>query len=103
MGLVILMRSSDADTMLNYINPKAIRPEDVMIFTRSGCPFCSRAKGILSDAGIDYEEIKIDRDSNQRGVRAITGSDTVPQMFANGKYIGDSKANADYFGVKQAA
>jgi len=94
---------SDADTMLDYINPKAIRPEDVVLFTRSGCPFCSRAKGILQDSGIDYEEIKIDRDTNQRGVRAITGSDTVPQMFANGKYIGDSKAIADYFNVEKAA
>ena len=94
---------SDADTMLDYINPKAIRPEDVVIFTRSGCPFCSRAKGILHDAGVDYEEIKIDRDTSQRGVRAITGSDTVPQMFTNGKYVGDSKAIADYFKVEQAA
>jgi glutaredoxin-like protein len=94
---------SDADTMLDYINPKASRPEDIVLFTRSGCPFCSRAKGILHDAGIDFEEIKIGRDTPIRSVRAITGANSVPQMFANGKYIGDSDAIADYFKVGQAA
>lgn len=94
---------SDADTMLDYINPTAVKPEDILIFTRVGCPFCARTKGILHDAGVDYEEIKIDRDLSIRAVRAVTGTDSVPQMFANGKYIGDSEAIAEYFKVEKAA
>ena len=41
---------SDADTMLNYIAPDAPRPLDVTVFTRPGCEYCARAKGMLHDA-----------------------------------------------------
>ena len=45
---------SDADTMLAYLAPEAAKPLDVTVFTREGCPFCVRAKGVLHDAGIDF-------------------------------------------------
>ena len=35
---------SDADTMLQYINPTAKLPDQVAIFTREGCQYCARAK-----------------------------------------------------------
>jgi hypothetical protein len=53
---------SDADTMLAYIAPNAAKPLDVTLFTREGRPFCSRAKGILRDAGIQYDELVLNRD-----------------------------------------
>lgn len=40
---------SDADTMLAFINPEAVKPAAVSIITRPGCPFCAQAKQILSD------------------------------------------------------
>jgi peroxiredoxin len=46
---------SDADTMLNYLAPSAAKPLDVTIFTRKGCPHCSRAKARLDETGIPYE------------------------------------------------
>ena len=30
-----------------YIDPNGARPHDVAVFTRDGCPFCARAKGLL--------------------------------------------------------
>ena len=33
---------SDADTMLKYVNPKAVVPEPVVIFAKPGCPHCAR-------------------------------------------------------------
>ncbi len=88
---------SDADTMLEYINPNATKPDDVVIFTKAGCPFCARAKGILHDAGIDFEEIQLGQGLTIRAVRAATGADSVPQVFVNGEYLGDSAAVAERF------
>lgn len=81
---------SDADTMLAYINPKAAKPLDVTLFSKPGCPFCARAKSMLSDNGIAYEEIVLGRDVSLRSVRAATGADKVPQVFIGGTRIGGS-------------
>lgn len=87
---------SDADTMLNYINPQAEKPKAVTIITKPGCPFCANAKRTLKEHGIDYEEISTGHDATLRSVRAITGKDTVPQIFIEGEHIGDSEALAKY-------
>lgn len=79
---------SDADTMLHYINPEAKAPADVTIFSRDGCPFCARAKAMLSDNGYRYTEIKVGRDIPLKAVRAVAGRDSVPQIFIDGEYVG---------------
>lgn len=48
---------SDADSMLDYLAPGARKPLDATVFTRDGCPFCLRTKGLLSDANIAFEEL----------------------------------------------
>jgi glutaredoxin-like protein len=83
---------SDADTMLNYINPNARKPQAISIITRPGCPFCATAREILADNGMEYEEIVLGHDATLRSVRAITGKETVPQVFIDGVYIGGSEA-----------
>ncbi|MEN9503011.1 MAG: hypothetical protein RI964_2296 [Pseudomonadota bacterium] len=81
---------SDADTMLNYIAPAAPKPLDVTVFTRVGCPFCARAKGLLRDAGIDFDELVLNQDYRNQTLRAVAGADMVPQVFINGQHIGGS-------------
>lgn len=80
--------NSDADTMLDYIAPDAKRPLDVTVMSRPGCPFCAKAKGLLSDAGIAYEELVLNRDYTSRSLYAMAGLDSVPQVFINGDHIG---------------
>ncbi len=87
---------SDADTMLAYINPQAEKPADMVLFTKPGCSFCARAKGMLSEYGYAFEEIQLNREVSIRSVRAATGQDHVPQMFVNGDYVGDSDAVAEW-------
>ena len=82
---------SDADTMLNYINSQAKAPEAVSIITKPGCPFCARAKEMLTEKGFTYDEISIGHDAHLRSVRAITGKETVPQVFIGGQHIGGSE------------
>ncbi|MGB5679231.1 MAG: glutathione peroxidase [Gammaproteobacteria bacterium] len=82
---------SDADTMLGYIAPKAAAPLDVTVFSREGCPYCVRAKGMLHDAGIDFDELVLNRDFSESTIRAVSGHSTVPQVFINGYRIGGSE------------
>ena len=82
---------SDADTMLQYIAPDAEKPKDVTIFIREGCEYCVRAKGMLADAGLQYEELVLNRGYTEATIRAVTGKSTVPQIFINGQYIGGSE------------
>jgi len=79
---------SDADTMLDYLNPKAKKPDQVAILTREGCSFCAKAKALLTEMGYDYAEIPLDHKVRTRVVGAIAGAQTVPQVFINGVHIG---------------
>jgi glutaredoxin-like protein len=88
---------SDADTMLDHINPKAKKPQAVSIITTPGCPYCAEAKAMLEQQGMAYEEIVTGRDATLRSVRAITGVDSVPQVFIDGDYIGGAEQLAAYF------
>jgi glutaredoxin-like protein len=82
---------SDADTMLAHVAPRAARPLDVTVFSRDGCPYCVRAKGLLHDAGIQFEELVLNRDFSESTIRAVSGKSTVPQVFINGNHIGGSE------------
>lgn len=75
---------SDADTMLNYLNPKAKAIHDVLMFTKPGCSHCARAKALLNEKGIAYEELP----STPRCLRAVSHGATTPQVFIDGKHLG---------------
>jgi len=92
---------SDADTMLEYINPNADKPADVTVFTKKGCPYCAKAKALLNDNGIAFEEIQASTVITERTLRAVTGKETYPQVFVNGEYIGDSEALEKYFSTAE--
>ncbi len=81
---------SDADTMLSYLDPNAARPHDVTVFSRPGCEFCARAKGMLRDAGIEFEELVLNRDYTDQTLRAVADATTYPQVFIDGKHVGGS-------------
>jgi len=88
---------SDADTMLNYINPEAVSTDVVTIFSKPGCPFCTKAKELLSAKGLSYEELTLGKEITLTAMRAITNADTVPQVFINGDYIGGSEQLEAHF------
>jgi len=87
---------SDADTMLNYINASAKAPAAVTLFTKPGCPFCSKAKAALKDKGIGFEEVVLGTDATSVTLKAVSGQTTVPQIFVDGKHLGDSEAAIAY-------
>ena len=79
---------SDADTMLEYLDPNAEKPLDVAVFSRPGCVFCAKAKGLLRDAGIEFEELVLNRDYTDRTLRAVANATSYPQVFIGGELIG---------------
>ena len=83
---------SDADTMLHYINPNSTKPDQIAVLTKEDCKFCTYAKETLKNAGYDFVEIPLPHQTRSRVVGAITGTQTVPQIFINGKHVGDEKA-----------
>ncbi len=89
---------SDAETMLRYLNPDAAKPKMVALFSKVGCPFCARAKQMLQQHNMEYEEIVLGQGATLRSLRAMTGATTVPQVFIDGRLIGGSEALAAYLG-----
>ncbi len=63
----------------------------IEIYTTLFCPFCIRAKRLLRRKGLDYEEIDVTMKPNARARmrERAGGAHTVPQIFVDGKHIGD--------------
>ena len=91
---------SDADTMLNYLAPNLQKPHEVLVFTREGCPFCAKAKEMLEETGIPYEELVLNQDYTGRALRAASGEDKVPQVFIDGARIGGSDKLEQWLAAK---
>ncbi len=61
----------------------------VRIYTTPICPYCARAKSILSNKGVDFEEIDVYMDVNaRREMIQKSGRQTVPQIFVGDRHIG---------------
>lgn len=62
----------------------------VEIYTWASCPFCIRAKQLLTSKGVDFIEYKIDGDEKARAEMAqrAGGKRSVPQIFIDNKHIG---------------
>lgn len=61
----------------------------VVIYTKSWCPYCIRAKALLDAKQASYQEIDIEREP-QRRAEMITrsGRNTVPQIFIGATHVG---------------
>jgi glutaredoxin-like protein len=92
---------SDADTMLAYVAPAQAAPIDVTVFSRPGCAHCARAKGMLSDAGIEFEALELNSEFSDRTLRAVSAAKTVPQVFVNGRLIGGADDLENWLSTRQ--
>tara|TARA_B100002003_G_C13661537_1_gene335752 strand:- start:97 stop:354 length:258 start_codon:yes stop_codon:yes gene_type:complete len=62
----------------------------VEIYTKGYCPFCHRAKALLSQKGVSFTEFEIDVQPELRDVmiERANGGYTVPQIFIDDQHIG---------------
>jgi glutaredoxin 3 len=68
------------------------QPADIVIYTTAFCPYCLRAKALLKERGLSFEEIAVDDDPDARAtmVARAGGLRTVPQIFFGDRHIGGS-------------
>jgi glutaredoxin 3 len=61
----------------------------VRVYTTRWCGYCVRAKALLEQRGIPYDEISLDDDPNFREtIFDLTGRWTVPQIVIDDEPIG---------------
>lgn len=62
---------------------------EVKLYTWNNCPYCVRAKSLLTSKGVSFEEINLDgKDAEFQALKERTGWKTVPQIFIGEKMIG---------------
>lgn len=62
---------------------------EVVIYTTRWCPFCIRAKALLDQKGVQYQEIPVDGDPATRQQMAErAGRTSVPQIWIGEQHIG---------------
>ena len=64
--------------------------QKVKMYTTPICPYCVRAKSLLSKKGVPYDEIDIFSDNKAREemLAKSNGMRTVPQIFVGDTHVG---------------
>ncbi len=64
----------------------------VEIYTTPFCPYCDRARALLTRKGVSFEEVDAPHGSAARhsAIERSGGRTTVPQIFIGGRAIGGS-------------
>ena len=62
----------------------------VEVYTTPYCPYCVRAKSLLKQKGVTFEEIDVSDNFalREKMIELSGGRRTVPEIFINGKIIG---------------
>lgn len=64
--------------------------QKVELYTKGYCPYCKRAKALLSQKGVDFTDIEIDKNPELRPtmIERANGASTVPQIFIGSTHVG---------------
>mmetsp|Transcript_5940 Transcript_5940/g.10837 ORF Transcript_5940/g.10837 Transcript_5940/m.10837 type:complete len:138 (-) Transcript_5940:124-537(-) len=69
-----------------------IASSDVVVFSKTFCPFCTSTKQLFSSMNIDAKVIELDQMDNGAEVQGalldISGQRTVPNVFIKGEHLG---------------
>jgi glutaredoxin 3 len=61
----------------------------ITLYVTDWCPYCERAKGLLTGKNLVYQEINLDDDAKFRDeMVARSGRRTVPQIFIGDRHVG---------------
>ncbi|AKX45045.1 glutaredoxin [Thiopseudomonas alkaliphila] len=74
--------------------------QQVLIYSSDFCPFCRRAKQLLEQKGVVYEEINVDKVRGSRKEMAEkAGRTSVPQIWIGETHVGGCD---DLYALQQA-
>ncbi len=80
---------------------------EVIVYGKPDCPYCDKAKEILEGKGINFEYLDVVELPELKEYLVGMGLTTVPQIFVDGKYHGESDSAStvgdykDTFNVKK--
>lgn len=62
----------------------------VEIYSKISCPYCDRAKQLLTSKKVEFIEIRVDQDPKclEEMLTRSPGMRTVPQIYINNHFIG---------------
>lgn len=69
------------------------------MYSKDNCPWCVKAKQLLNEMNIKYDELKLGIDYEREDLKALLPPDlplTVPQIFVYNKRIGGYEDLVDY-------
>ncbi|GAV72189.1 Glutaredoxin domain-containing protein [Cephalotus follicularis] len=92
--LLIAPREAKATNSASAFVQNAIYSNKIVIFSKSYCPYCLRAKHIFSELHVKPFVVELDLRDDGGQIHYVlldlVGRNTVPQVFVNGKHIGGS-------------
>ena len=53
----------------------------ITVYSKDNCPFCDRAKQLLSNRGVEYTEINVSQNPEAREFLIEQGLRSVPQIY----------------------
>ena len=64
----------------------------VLVFSKSYCPYCKKAKQILTSYGVEFKVIELDQDAEgaelQSAATELINQSTVPMIWINNQFVG---------------
>ncbi|KAJ1439851.1 Thioredoxin-like superfamily [Sesbania bispinosa] len=92
-ALATSLYSASASSVGEFVD-KTITSHKIVIFSKTYCPYCKRAKAVFEELNQVPHIVELDeRDDGskiQDILTNIVGRRTVPQVFINGKHLGGS-------------
>ncbi|KAI5960740.1 uncharacterized protein KGF55_004310 [Candida pseudojiufengensis] len=80
-----------------------INSNKIVIYSKSYCPYCIKAKQIFDKYSVDYKVIELNQLQNgssiQQGLLDITGQRTVPNIFIDGNHVGGCDQLTQWYGT----
>ena len=59
----------------------------ITVYSKNNCAFCVQAKNLLANKGIEFQEVKIDENTDARDFILAEGHRTVPQIYQDNKLL----------------
>eukprot|EP01095_Lingulamoeba_sp_RSL-Kostka_P002168 TRINITY_DN13059_c0_g1_i1.p1 TRINITY_DN13059_c0_g1~~TRINITY_DN13059_c0_g1_i1.p1 ORF type:complete len:136 (-),score=47.59 TRINITY_DN13059_c0_g1_i1:183-560(-) len=82
------------DTQVSQRFNDLISDNNIMVFSKSYCPYCKRAKEALTKAGYEFGVVELDVDEEGSQLQNVLKNEyhhrTVPGIFIKSKFIGGS-------------
>jgi len=73
-------------------------PKNTAIYTKSGCPFCTKIKRVYNEKGWNYVEYRLDENFDKDQFYSEFGRGaTFPQLVVDGKKLGGCNESINLF------